>query len=356
MQINFARHKSRREPTAISGYIASRMRPIIRPLTLVLARARALAILIAVYGIGFATPVLAIDLPAWAYPFNPPGYKPTPDDGVLRRVPGSVVIYPLSQTRDLFFAPDWHPEDHPLMPAIVARGRMPDAYACGFCHRATGQGGPENANITGLPFDYIVQQLRDYRAGVRTTAMPQRVPQKFMIATAKSLTDQEINEAAAYFAQLKPRRNIRVIETDTVPKPVVANWTWVDHRSGAREAIGKRIVEVPEHLEDFELRDARTTFIAYVPSGSLKRGEALVTGKLPHRVAACTSCHGADLRGMTIAPPIAGRSASYATWQLYEFKAGARTGTNAALMKAALEKLDEDELLAIAAYLVSQTP
>ena len=100
MQINFARHKSRREPTAISGYIASRMRPIIRPLTLVLARARALAILIAVYGIGFATPVLAIDLPAWAYPFNPPGYKPTPDDGVLRRVPGSVVIYPLSQTRE----------------------------------------------------------------------------------------------------------------------------------------------------------------------------------------------------------------------------------------------------------------
>lgn len=324
----------------------NRMRQIIRSLVIVMA-----------FGaVGCSTPAFAIDPPAWAYPFNPPDYKPAPDDGVLRRVPGSGVTYPLSQTRNLFFAPDWHPEDHSPMPAIVARGRMPDVYACGVCHRATGQGGPENANITGLPFDYIVQQLRDYRAGVRSTAMPQRAPQKFMIATSKNLTDEEIKVAAAYFSALKPRRNIRVIETDTVPKPVVANWTWVDHKSGAREPIGKRIVEVPEHLEDFELRDARATFIAYVPPGSLKRGEALVTGKLPDLVPACASCHGADLKGMTIAPPIAGRSASYATRQLYEFKAGLRTGSNAALMKPVLEKLDDDDLRAIVAYLASLAP
>ena len=317
---------------------------------------QALVIVMALCMHGCSTHALAIEPPAWAYPFNPPGYKPAPDDGVLRRVSDSIVSYPLSQTRNLFLAPDWHPEDHPPMPAIVARGRMPDAYACGFCHRATGPGGPENANITGLPFDYIVQQLRDYRSGARGTAMPQRVPQKFMIATSKKLTDEEINEAAAYYSALKPRRNIRVIETDMVPKVVVENWTWVDHKSGARELIGKRIVEVPEHLEEFELRDARATFIAYVPPGSLKRGEALVTGKLPDRVLACASCHGADLKGMTIAPPIAGRSASYATRQLYEFKAGLRTNANAALMKPVLDKLDEGDLLAIVAYLASLAP
>ena len=317
---------------------------------------RSLVIVMAFCAHGFSTPAFAIDPPAWAYPFNPPDYKPTPDDGVLRRVPGSEVSYPLSQTRNLFFAPDWHPEDHPAMPAIVASGRRPDVFACGVCHRATGAGGPENANITGMPFDYIVQQLRDYRSGVRTTAMPQRLPQKFMLATSKHLTDEEINEAAAYFSALKPRRNIRVIETDVVPKPVVANWTWVDHKTGAREPIGKRIVEVPEHLEDFELRDARATFIAYVPPGSLKRGEALVTGKLPNLVPACASCHGADLKGMTIAPPIAGRSASYATRQLYEFRVGVRTGSNAALMRPVLEKLDDDDLLAIVAYLASLAP
>lgn len=317
---------------------------------------RSLIIVMAFCMHGFSTQAFAIEPPSWAYPFNPPDYKPVPDDGVLRRVPNSAVSYPLSQTRNLFLAPDWHPEDHPPMPAIVARGRMPDAFACGFCHRATGPGGPENANIAGLPFDYIVQQLRDYRSGARSTAMPQRIPQKFMITSSKKLTDEDINEAAAYFSALKPRRNIRVIETDMVPKVVVENWTWVDHKNGAREPIGKRIVEVPEHLEEFELRDARATFIAYVPPGSLKRGEALVTGKLPDLALACTSCHGADLKGMTIAPPIAGRSASYATRQLYELKAGLRTNANAALMKPVLEKLDEDDLLAVVAYLASLAP
>lgn len=42
--------------------------------------------------------------------------------------------------------------------------------------------------------------------------------------------------------------------------------------------------------------------------------------------------------------------------QLYEFKAGLRTGANAALMKPTLEKLDEDDLLAIVAYLTSLAP
>ncbi len=226
-----------------------------------------------------------------------------------------------------------------------------------FCHRATGQGGPENANITGLSYDYIVQQLRDYRAGVRATALPDRLPQKLMIAISKKLTDDEINDAAKYFSSLKPKQNIRVVETDTVPKAVVSNWTWVvEHQSKEREPIGKRIVEVPEHLEDFELRDARATFIAYVPPGSLKRGEALVTGKFPDRTPGCSACHGSDMRGTTIALPLAGRSASYATRQLYEFKSAKRVGTGAVMMEPIIEALDSDDLRAIVAYLASLSP
>jgi hypothetical protein len=59
--------------------------------------------------------------PAWAYPVNPLGLKPTPDDGTPRHVPDSAAAFTLTQIRDLFFAPDWHPEDHPPMPDIVAR-------------------------------------------------------------------------------------------------------------------------------------------------------------------------------------------------------------------------------------------
>ena len=73
--------------------------------------------------------------PAWAYPVNPPDFKPVPDDGKPRSVPDSRASYTVPQTRDLFLAPVWHPEDHAALPDIVAHGRKPDVFACGFCHR-----------------------------------------------------------------------------------------------------------------------------------------------------------------------------------------------------------------------------
>ena len=134
----------------------------------------------------------AEDPPAWAYPVNPPDFKPHPDDGVLRRVPNSSATDPLSQLRDRVIAPDWHPEDHPAMPEIVAKGRKPEVFACGFCHRADGPGGPENANIAGLPAAYIVQQMADYKSGARSTSLPKRVPQSLMISLSKGIADAEV--------------------------------------------------------------------------------------------------------------------------------------------------------------------
>jgi hypothetical protein len=43
---------------------------------------------------------------------------------------------PVTQLRDLFAAPVWHPDDHPPLPPIVAHGRKPAVFACGVCHRA----------------------------------------------------------------------------------------------------------------------------------------------------------------------------------------------------------------------------
>lgn len=106
----------------------------------------------------------AINPPSWAYPVNPPDFKARTDDGSLRRVPGSAAGYMVTQLRDLFAAPVWHPDNHPALPPIVAQGRKPAVFACGVCHRADGPGGPENANIAGLPFAYIVQQMPTTRA------------------------------------------------------------------------------------------------------------------------------------------------------------------------------------------------
>jgi hypothetical protein len=75
--------------------------------------------------------------PAWAYPWAP-DFKAAPDDGIPRHVPDSTAAFTITQERDLFFAPDWHPGDHPPMPDVVAHGRPPDVRACGACHRVEG--------------------------------------------------------------------------------------------------------------------------------------------------------------------------------------------------------------------------
>jgi cytochrome c553 len=297
---------------------------------------------------GAATP------PAWAYPVNPPDFAPRADNGVLQHVPDSTAAYSITQLRDRFIAPVWHPEDHPPLPAIVARGRQPNVFACGFCHRADGPGGPENASLAGLPEAYFIQQMADFKSGARKTSVPGRNVD-LMISLAKDITEEEVRAAAAYFAALEPRRNIRIVETDTAPTTHVAGWFLAANENGEREPLGPRIIEVPENLEQFENRDPRSQFIAYVPVGSLARGETLVkTGA--GKTLPCATCHGPDLHGLGGTPPIAGRSPSYIVRQLYDLKHGARAGLAAPLMAATVANLTEDDMIDLAAYLAAQAP
>jgi cytochrome c553 len=294
--------------------------------------------------------------PAWAYPMNPPDFKPAIDDGSVRRVPDSVAGYTLTQTRDRFAATDWHPGDHPPMPEIVAKGRKPDVFACGWCHRADGPGGPENANLMGLPYAYIVQQMKDFRSGDRKTSIAKRAPTTLMIAGSKTISDAEIDEAARYFSSLKPRTNLRVVETDLVPKTTVHGWVLIDTGSGEKEPIGQRIIEVPEKPDDFESRDSRARFIVYAPPGSVSRGMELVRTGAEGRSVPCATCHGPELKGTDIIPPIVGRSPSYLARQIHDVRTGARAGANAAQMKPVVEKLTESDIAAITAYLASLSP
>lgn len=294
--------------------------------------------------------------PAWAYPVNPPDFKLSPDDGAPRRVPDSTATYTLSQLRDRFIAPDWHPAEYPPMPEVVARGRKPDVFACGFCHRADGPGGPENSSLAGLPAAYIVQQMADFKSGARKTSVPQRVPTQLMTSLSKAATDAEVAAAAAYFSALKPKSTIRVVETDTVPKSYVAGWFLAALKTGDKEPIGQRIIEVPEDLERFEYRDTHVQFIAYVPVGSIAKGEVLVKSGGSGKTIQCAICHGPDLKGLGAVPRISGRSPSYNVRQLYDIKHGARAGVGSALMKEVVSKLSEDDMVAIAAYLASQAP
>jgi cytochrome c553 len=293
--------------------------------------------------------------PPWAYVTNPPDFKSRTDDGIPRRVPGSSASYTVSQLKDLFTAPVWHPEDHPAQPPIVSQGRKPTVFACGVCHREDGSGGPENAGIAGLPLAYIVRQMADYKSGARSSALPERAPPKNMILLAKDITDAEVQAAAEYFSALAPRANLRVIETGSVPKTRVAGWFLADAGTGEHEPIAGRIIEVPEDTERFENRDSRSRFIAYVPPGSIARGKALVRSAY-NPADRCATCHGPQLRGVDNVPSISGRSPSYIVRQLYDIQQGARNGAAVALMKPVIANLSGEDLVAIAAYLASLSP
>jgi cytochrome c553 len=294
--------------------------------------------------------------PTWAYPVNPPGLKPPPDDGTLRRVAGSTAGYTLTEVSDRFLSPDWHPADYPLRPEVVARGRKPDVLACGFCHRADGPGGPENANLTGLPAAYIVQQMADFKSGARKTSVPGRAPTTLKASLSKAVTEAEVEAAAAYFSAVKPRSIVRVVETDTVPKTYVTGWHLAVMKGDEREPIGQRIIEVPEDLEQFVSRDTRARFIAYVPPGSIQQGRELAANGGAGKTVQCSICHGPDLKGLGPIPGIAGRSPSYIVRQLYDIQHGARAGAGSALMKATVEKLTIDDMVSLAAYAASLTP
>ena len=318
-----------------------------------------LACLIAL-GAAIVTPACAQDTPpTWAYPVNPPGYKLPPDDGTVRRVPGSNAGYTLTQVRDRFLAPNWHPDDYPAMPEIVASGRKPEVFACGFCHRADGPGGPENANLTGLSKPYIVRQMADFRSGARKSSVPNRGPVELKAQLAKAVSDAEIEAAAAYFASIKPRSNVRVVESATAPKVAVTAWYYTALPGNEQEPIGQRIVEIPEDAEQFASRDSRARFVAYVPEGSVKRGQVLATTGGGGRTLPCGTCHGGPaMRGVAVIglPALAGRSPSYLVRQLYDLKHGARNGSQGVIMKSTVKDLTVDDMIALAAYLGSLEP
>jgi cytochrome c553 len=138
-----------------------------------------------------------------------------------------------------------------------------------------------------------------------------------------------------------------------VPKTTVAGWFLADAKNGESEPIGNRIIEIPEDLVQFENRDARSRFIAYVPIGSIKKGEDLAAKGVGGSATQCEACHGPGLTGLGEVPGIAGRSPSYIARQLYDFKHGTRAGNGSLLMKPVVENLTLDQMLSLAAYSAS---
>jgi cytochrome c553 len=156
------------------------------------------------------------------------------------------------------------------------------------------------------------------------------------------------------------------VESDLVPKTRIAGNLFLPVAQSRTEPIAGRIIEMPEDEEQAEtLRNPRSGFVAYVPPGSVKRGQDLVTTGgmrvvgneiVQGKTTPCVTCHGLELMGVADVPPIAGRSPSYIVRQMWDIQQGTRNGAAVQLMKQAIVNLDGEDLVAIAAYVSSRAP
>ena len=245
------------------------------------------------------------------------------------------------------------------MPGVVACGKREQmVIACSLCHYPNGKGRPENAGVSGLPVPYFIQTMMDFKNDMRKSADSRKGNTGRMAGFAKALTDDEIKAAAEYFGAIRWLPWIRVVETDQVPKSRIAGGMFIalEGAEAGKEPIGQRIIEVPEKAEDTEnLRNPRSGFIAYVPRGAIKKGEALAANA-NNKTTQCAVCHGPNLEGLGPVPGLAGRSPSYLVRQLYDMQVGIRKGIWADLMKPVVAKLTPEDMINIVAYTASRGP
>ena len=70
------------------------------------------------------------------------------------------------------------------------------AGMCATCHGPTGISQLPNApHLAGQPAIYVIEQMKNYRGGKR--------PNEVMAVIAKPLTDQEIEDLAAWYASIE---------------------------------------------------------------------------------------------------------------------------------------------------------
>jgi cytochrome c553 len=287
----------------------------------------------------------------WAYPvasavINKP---PVPEVQGPQHLRGSDKAYTQPELDLMSIAVDWYPDQHAPMPKIVRDGQDNGGFACGSCHLANGLGHPESGDMVGLTPEYFIKTMAEYKSGARKDPIR-------MTAIAQATSEQDVKEAADWFAMLKPVTPhwVRVVEAPTVPKTYLGQgrMRFVDP-DGGTEPIGNRIIMLPEDAARARARDPASGFIAYAPPGSMARGKALVETGGGGKTFQCTLCHGEGLKGIGNIPRIAGVHPIYLVRQLYNFKTGANNGPEAQLMKPVVANLTDEDIVSLAAYIGS---
>jgi cytochrome c553 len=84
-----------------------------------------------------------------------------------------------------------------VMYGVNAAAELPNLDVCTGCHGRDGRSRqPDNPNLAGQKERYLIKALKDFRVGDRKHLM--------MNYVARGLSDEEIAEIAAYYANFKP--------------------------------------------------------------------------------------------------------------------------------------------------------
>lgn len=190
--------------------------------------------------------------------------------------------------------------------------------------------------------------MQEYASKLRDEPSP-------MSKMAKAMSAEELKLATDYFSSLKPLASSKVVETEEVLQTAInpKSMMRLPIDSVKKEPIGTRIIEYPEIVERVLMRDSRVGFVAYVPKGSIAKGKELATTGGNGVTISCMACHGADLKGTTDIPRLAGLSPDYIFRQLQFYKSGKRKGIQSALMQPTVAKLSINDMIALSAYLGS---
>ena len=174
------------------------------------------------------------------------------------------------------------------------RGKQIATQVCLACHGVDGNGteptNPEFPKLAGKQPEYLLKQLKDFKAGKRKN--------EIMASMVANLMPDDMANLSLYYAGQKAKPG------------VVKNPTLV--------ALGKKIY---------------------------------MDGNPDAGVPACAGCHEADAFGYGFFPHLAGQHAEYTLLQLKRFNTGERDNDKGLAMQSVTAKMTEQEMRSVAEYL-----
>lgn len=182
------------------------------------------------------------------------------------------------------------------MPAgDAANGKeLSDQWMCAACHGETGKSPSRNyASINGMPKEYTIKMMLDYRDGRRWENYKQA---NIMVKLAQSMNDQEIADLAAFYAE----------------QPLT-NWT--------------------------DSTDVDPKIDRLVRKGDVNR-----------MITPCASCHGVHGEGHGVVPSLAGQVPEYFVRTMKAYQDGQRHNDVNQGMSQFTHDLTDEEIQGLADY------